>query len=130
MTDAGILRGVELTCTAICRTVDTVRENWSMASSETHERESRNSRTARLEARISLEQKELLNRAAALVGRSLTEFVITSAYETATRTIREHEAMLLSERDRKVFVSAVLNPPAPGARLRKAARRYKQHFAK
>jgi len=101
-----------------------------MATTETHKSESRTSRSARLEARITLEQKDLLNRAAALLGRSLTEFVVTSAYETATRTIREHEAMLLSERDRKVFVSALLNPPAPGARLRKAARRYKHHFAK
>jgi uncharacterized protein (DUF1778 family) len=89
---------------------------------------SRSSRSARLEARITLEQKDLLARAAALLGRSLTDFVVTSAYETAARTVREHEAMILSDRDRKVFVSAVLNSPAPSARLRKAARRYKQHF--
>lgn len=99
-----------------------------MASTQTHETEGRSSRSARLEARITAEQKDLLSRAAALLGRSLTDFVITSAYETAARTIREHEAMVLSERDRKVFVSALLNPPAPGARLRKAARRYKQRF--
>lgn len=99
-----------------------------MASVETHESESPSSRNARLEARITAEQKDLLSRAAALVGRSLTDFVVTSAYETAVRTIREHQAMVLSERDRKVFVGALLNPPAPGARLRKAARRYRQHF--
>jgi uncharacterized protein (DUF1778 family) len=38
--------------------------------------------------------------------------------------------MTLSVRDREVFVSALLNPPAPGARLRKAARRYKEHAGK
>jgi uncharacterized protein (DUF1778 family) len=97
-------------------------------TSETHESENRSSRNARLEARITAEQKDVLSKAAALLGRSLTDFVVTSAYETAARTIREHEAMVLSERDRKVFVSALLNPPAPGARLRKAARRYKQRF--
>ena len=99
-----------------------------MAPMETHESKTKSSRSARLEARITLEQKELLARAAALLGRSLTDFVITSAYETAARTVREHEAMILGDRERKVFVSALLNPPAPGARLRKAARRYKQHF--
>jgi uncharacterized protein (DUF1778 family) len=99
-----------------------------MASTERHETESRSSRSARLEARITAEQKDILSRAAALLGRSLTDFVITSAYETAARTIREHETMVLSERDRKAFVSALLDPPAPGARLRKAARRYKQRF--
>ena len=99
-----------------------------MASMETHESENPSSRNARLEARITAEQKDLLSRAAALVGRSLTDFVVTSAYETAVRTIREHQAMVLSERDRKLFVGALLNPPAPGARLRKAARRYRQHL--
>jgi len=92
---------------------------------KTHESKPKSSRSARLEARITLEQKELLSRAAALLGRSLTDFVVTSAYETAARTVREHEAMVLSNRDRKIFVKALLNPPTPGARLRKAARRYK-----
>jgi uncharacterized protein (DUF1778 family) len=94
---------------------------------ETHEtEENQRPRTARLEARITVEQKNLLSKAAALLGRSLTDFVVTSAYETATRTVREHEAMKLSARDREIFVGALLHPPAPGARLRKAARRYKQ----
>jgi uncharacterized protein (DUF1778 family) len=99
-----------------------------MGSIEANESKSKSSRSARLEARITLEQKDLLAKAAALVGRSLTDFVVTSAYETAARTVREHEAMVLSDRDRKAFVTALLNPPAPGARLRKAARRYKQRF--
>lgn len=99
-----------------------------MASTETHDSEIRRSRSARLEARITVEQKELLARAAALGGRSITEFVVTSAYENAARTIRDHEAMILSDHDRKIFVNALLNPPAPSSRLRKAARRYKKHF--
>ena len=98
-----------------------------MAVVETHKtEENQRPRTARLEARITAEQKDLLSKAAGLVGRSLTDFIVTSAYETATRTVREHEAMMLSVRDRKSFVSALLHPPAPGARLRKAARRYKE----
>jgi len=84
-------------------------------------------RTSRLEARITEEQKDLLSRAAALLGRSLSDFVVTCAYETAARTLREHQAMTLSNRDREVFVAALLKAPAPGARLRKAARRYKRH---
>ncbi len=45
-------------------------------------------------------------------------------------TVREYEAMTLSARDTAAFVSALLNPPAPGSQLRKAARRYKQHVAR
>jgi uncharacterized protein (DUF1778 family) len=99
-----------------------------MASMETHEiTESQSAKTARLEARITEEQKNLFSKAATLLGRSLSDFVVTCVYEIATRTLREHEVMTLSARDRETFVSALLNPPAPGARLRKAARRYKQH---
>jgi uncharacterized protein (DUF1778 family) len=71
-------------------------------------------------------QKELLQRAAELEGRSLTDFVVSSAQEAARRIIQEHEVMLLNARDREVFVKALLAPPAPNAKLRRAARRYKQ----
>ena len=40
--------------------------------------------------------------------------------------VREHEAMTLSGRDQNVFIGSLLKAPAPGARLRKAARRYKK----
>lgn len=94
-----------------------------MASTDTDETPVK---TARFEARITAQEKALFLRAAELTGRSLTDFILACAHETATRTVREHEAMILSARAREVFVSALLNPPAPGARLRKAARRYKQ----
>jgi uncharacterized protein (DUF1778 family) len=85
----------------------------------------RGRKVARLGARITPEQKALFERAAALIGRSLTDFVVSSAQEIAARTIREHEVMTLSARDSKALVDALLNPPAPGPRLRAAARRYK-----
>ena len=83
-------------------------------------------KTARLEARITAEQKKLFMKAAAITGRSLTDFVVACAHETAARTVREHEVLTLSARDREVFVSALLTPPAPAKRLREAARRYKR----
>jgi uncharacterized protein (DUF1778 family) len=89
--------------------------------------ESQSPKTARLEARVTEEQKELFVKAATLLGRSLSDFVVTCVSEIATRTVREHEVMTLSARDREIFVSALLNPPKPAARLRKAARRYKKH---
>jgi uncharacterized protein (DUF1778 family) len=102
-----------------------------VASMESHEPIANgSSRTARLEARITPEQKDLFLKAAALTGRSLSDFVIASAYETAARTVREHEAMTLSARDREVFVAALLKAPAPGPRLRKAARRFKKQVGK
>ena len=83
-------------------------------------------RKERLEARISAEQKDLFLRAAALQGSTLTEFVVSNLQEAAHRAIREHERMELGSQDREVFIDALLNPPAPNERLRKAAEQYRE----
>lgn len=84
------------------------------------------SKSERLEARITKEQKELFQRAADLQGLTLTDFMISSMQSAAVRAIQEHEMMQLIGRDREVFLEALLNPPEPSERLRAAARRYKQ----
>lgn len=80
----------------------------------------------RLEARISNEKKVFLKHAADLVGRTLTDFVVNSAYEAATRVIREHEQIRLTIKDRNVFVKALQNAPAPSKALLAASKRYKK----
>lgn len=40
---------------------------------------------------------------------------------------QEQEVMTLSARDREVFVTALLNAPAPATRLQKAVERYKKY---
>lgn len=80
----------------------------------------------RLEARISYENKSVLKYAADLVGRSLTDFVINSAYEAATRIIREHEQIKLTMKDRDVFIQALENTSAPSSALVAAAKKYKK----
>jgi uncharacterized protein (DUF1778 family) len=85
---------------------------------------------SRLEARVSRENKALFQRAATLQGCSLTEFVVQSAVEVATRTVLDHEVIDLSRRDRIAFVEALLNAPAPNTRLQKAAERHAQMFAR
>ena len=86
------------------------------------------SRGARLEARISVKQKTVLQRAAALSGRTLSEFVVASAREAASRVIQEHEAIRLGRIEQIAFVRALLKPPAANARLRKAARAYRKQM--
>ena len=86
----------------------------------------RGSKGERVEARVNREQKLLLQRAAALQGRSLSDFIISSAQETAARVIQEHEIITLSVKDREAFVEALLEPPKPSQSLRAAAQRYKE----
>lgn len=78
----------------------------------------------RLEARVTREQKQLISRAAALRGFSVTEFIVASAQDAATETIKEFEMLSLHDEARDVFVDAILHPRAPNEAARKAARRY------
>ena len=81
-------------------------------------------RDERLEARVSRRQKELFQRAAAIRGRSLTDFVVSSAVEAAEETIRSSDLLTLSLRDSRKFADALIEPRAPNAALKAAARRY------
>ncbi len=83
-------------------------------------------RRERLEARVNAEQKALMERAAALEGRSLTDFVVGSVQAAAIETIRRHETIVLSARDSEAFAAALASPPSPNDRLRAAARRHRE----
>ena len=85
-------------------------------------------RIHRFDARLNEDQKKLLQRAADLEGRSLTDFVLRSAEAAAERTIRERATLVLSVRDTETFVQTILNPPPPGRVLRKAFRQYRQYM--
>lgn len=80
----------------------------------------------RLEARLGAKQKALLQHAADLKGRTLSDFVLSAAYESAARVIKEHEEIALSLRDREIFVKALLNPPEPTQALKEAVAHYKE----
>lgn len=84
------------------------------------------SEVERLEARISADKKSILKNAADLSGRTLTDFVIHSAYEAAIRVIQEYQQLHLSVKDREVFVRTLLNAPAPSEKLLKAVKKYKR----
>jgi uncharacterized protein (DUF1778 family) len=79
----------------------------------------------RLEARVTAEQKELLRRAAALRGRSLTDFVVSSAQEAAEEVVRAHQVITLGPEDSAAFVEALLAPAEPNEALRAAYERYR-----
>ena len=81
---------------------------------------------ARLEARISPEIKTLLQKAADLEGRTLTDFVIASVQTAAYATIQKHQTLKLSLEDSEAFADALLNPPLPNEALKAAAVHYQQ----
>jgi uncharacterized protein (DUF1778 family) len=81
---------------------------------------------ARFDAKIPKAQKELFEYAASLGGfRTLTDFIINAVQEKTNAIIREHSAILASEKDREIFFDALMNPLGPNQKLRDAAERYK-----
>jgi len=82
--------------------------------------ERRSRKQERLEARVTPAQKRLIERAAALRGTSVTEFVVASAQQAATGAIRELDVLHLRDEAREVFINAVLYPPAPSDMARAA----------
>ncbi|HDZ75777.1 MAG TPA: DUF1778 domain-containing protein [Aurantimonas coralicida] len=83
-------------------------------------------RGERLETRVTADQKSLIEHAAALHGRTVTDFVLTSVEEAARRAIKEHQRLDLSLRDSQAFVQALMNPQPVNDRLRDTVRRYRQ----
>jgi uncharacterized protein (DUF1778 family) len=87
-------------------------------------------KNARIEARVTPEQKQLMERAAGLRGQNLTEFMISVLAEAATQTIKDRSFLDLTERDRQAFAEALLNPPTTSDRAIADARWYAQMIRK
>lgn len=82
----------------------------SMAS-KTSARGERIVRGHRLEFRLDETTRGLIERAAQLERRTVSDYCFTAIVEAVRRTIAKHEALNLSERDRAAFFEAMINPP-------------------
>ena len=89
-------------------------------------RSGRRSKEERLGLRVDGPTKALIERAARLEHRKLSDFCMTAIAKAARRTIAEHEAIVLSNRDRTVFFDALVHPPAPNERLRRSFAEHKR----
>jgi len=86
-------------------------------------------RVERLGFRLDEETKDLIERAAYLSRRKVSDFCVTALAETARRTIAEHETLELSDRDREAFFEALISPPKRSERLARALAAHKQRVA-
>lgn len=80
----------------------------------------------RLEARLDAGQKALIERAAQLQGRSVTDFLLATVQEAAARVVREATVIDVSAEASRRFAAALLEPSPPNASMRRAARRHAQ----
>lgn len=90
------------------------------------QRDNEGRKDRRLEARVNAAQKLLMERAAALRGQTLTQFVLDSAVRSAEETIEQNDIITLSARDSLIFAEALLAPALPNRHLQEALADYKR----
>jgi uncharacterized protein (DUF1778 family) len=89
----------------------------------------RRARASRLGFRVDTETKRLVERAAALERRSLTDYCLSALTEATRATITSHQSLVLSDRDRAAFFDALVHASKPSARLRRAFRSARERVA-
>lgn len=91
-----------------------------MSTAVRHSQPKRNetAKHQRFQIRLSARQRDLLERAAVLEGRTLTDFVLTHAQTAAQRTIETESLLVLSERDTTAFLSAMHSSWEPSKAVR------------
>lgn len=92
--------------------------------------ESSKSKDSRLDLRVTLEQKQLLERAAALAGVSVSAYTLFHVLPAAKQDIDSSERLVLSDRDRDLFMSVMENPPELKGKLKSAIKQYREKYAK
>jgi uncharacterized protein (DUF1778 family) len=83
-------------------------------------------KAARIEARVSIEAKALIQKAVDIEGGTLTDFIAKSAQIAAQKAIESHQTLKLGIEDSRAFVDAILNPKEPNDALKKAVKQYKE----
>jgi uncharacterized protein (DUF1778 family) len=72
---------------------------------------------ARFDTRLTKSQKEFF------------ELAIHSTQKVANKVIAQHNAILSTEEDRKIFFDALINPQKPNKSLKEAAKFYQKQVA-
>lgn len=76
----------------------------------------------RVTARVPHSTRLIIERAAAIYGATINQFMVQAAVEKANELMRSTEEITLSARDAQTFLDALANPPQPNETLLKAVR--------
>ncbi|KKI42998.1 type II toxin-antitoxin system TacA family antitoxin [Obesumbacterium proteus] len=77
----------------------------------------------RIDLRLTDEDKNAIEEAAAMSNQTITQFMLTSASERAAEVIEQHRRLILSDESWNLVMDAISAPPAPNDRLKRAAKR-------
>lgn len=79
----------------------------------------------RITARVSGKVRVTLEQAAELLGATVNQFVVQTAYQEAQRVIERESVIRLSQEDARKVLSLLDHPPRAGKRLKDAVRAFK-----
>ena len=80
---------------------------------------------ARFDARLTQQQKQLFEQAAAAAGfKTLSDFVLQAAQEKAIAVLSQQQHLVLTAEAQKRFFDLIENPPEPNEYLKAAWKEY------
>lgn len=87
------------------------------------ERPSSTNTKGSINLRVEAVTRQLIDDAAAILGKTRTEFMIESARRQAIDVLLDQRLFVLDSERYEAFMRALDNPPAPGPKLRSLLRR-------
>jgi uncharacterized protein (DUF1778 family) len=79
----------------------------------------------RITARVSDSVRTTLEQAAGLLGATVNQFVVQTAYLEAQRVIERESVIRLSQKDARKVLALLDAPPKPNKRLKDAVKHFK-----
>ncbi|EMH4163256.1 DUF1778 domain-containing protein [Pluralibacter gergoviae] len=80
----------------------------------------------RIDLRLTEDDKNIIEEAAAMSNQTVTQFLVSSACEHAAQVIEQHRRLVLNEESWNQVMDAISNPPTPNERIKRAAERLKK----
>ncbi|WP_462326053.1 type II toxin-antitoxin system TacA family antitoxin [Desulfoplanes sp.] len=87
---------------------------------------SQNTKTERINLRVKSRAKELITLAAGFEGKTVSNFILTSALKHAEKTVQEHQSMSLNAKESQAFLGALSGPVRFTTKLSEAFEEYDQ----
>jgi uncharacterized protein (DUF1778 family) len=84
----------------------------------------------RIEFRTSHEERRQIETAASFLGMNTSTYLRMVALERSVEILRTSETLVLSDRDRDLFLQALENPPKLNKPLKKALTEYRRNNGK
>ncbi len=77
----------------------------------------------RIELRVNLEQKSIIEKAASINGLSVSSYMLSQALKSARTDIENSEIIKLTNKDRDLFLKSIENKIMPNKALKNALKR-------